>query len=186
MHRKYHGFWIRNTQQNRRKVDTFPERILPRIHNQRIVNLERLCDISDAMDEFNKTDIGTAARVACLRKVLRLVVVAYENISNKRWLGFLRTLYHKLLEFCQNGISEAYLTFSLFFPEMCTREIQPVFNFKTIYYSDGHLDDLSDDPVFGPLAKKVRYMSGYNKLWRQCKVRDAMPDGDWELDHACP
>lgn len=127
-------------------------------------------DILDVCYECDGIAVGSEDRAECIRKALRLVVQAYPAIKACHvWDSFQHNaLKNKLLYLCQKGLSEAYLTFSLFFPEMCTREIQPTFNFKTIYYSDDHLDELRIDPVFGPLAKNMRYMSGYNKQWRQC------------------
>lgn len=162
MHRPYHGFWIKDTKRNRRKVDQF-----------------LALECQDFSDEVKNTMTpeqvqimkkivynGREITVEQIRYVIRFMVMGYYDTR------MLKTVRNMLIKWCGYGITEAYLTFNMFFPEMCNREIQPYFNFKFKHhniqvYTDDHWYELLDDPIFGTLSEPVYFLSGFNRMWRE-------------------
>lgn len=116
-------------------------------------------------------------RNASMRTMVRNLVKMYVKLQTLFSAGHMRKLQlvirDKLLQMCAQGISEAYLGFSAFFSNMCTREIQPWFNFSSRHYTDEHWYSLQHDPVLRPVADQVYYLSGFNRMWRA-------ELGDWQ------
>jgi len=111
-----------------------------------------------------------AVRNALIRRTMRALIDLYVEIRSLFDAGYMMRLKHvirdKTLELCAQGISEAFLAFSVFFPTLCTSEIQPWFNFSSLHYSDAHWYTLKDDRVLRPVAEQVYYLSGFNREWR--------------------
>jgi len=119
-------------------------------------------------------------RVTYHRKMVRNMIKMYVMLQSLFSAGYMRkfqlVVRDKMLEMCAKGLSEGYLAFSVFFSNMCTREIQPWFNFSSSHYTDEHWYSLQHDPVLRPVAEQVYYMSGFNREWRA-------ELGDWQ---PCP
>lgn len=109
-------------------------------------------------------------RNVSMRKLIRNLIEKYVGLQSLFGAGHMRkfqlVMRDKLLQMCAQGISEAYLAFSAFFSNMCTREIQPWFNFSSRHYTDEHWYSLQHDPVLRPVAEQVYYLSGFNRMWR--------------------
>lgn len=127
-------------------------------------------DIRCILDKFSP-QASVQAKADVCREFLRQLVKCHPLITSAvdqwNWRNFLVELRHKLLEYCRSGVSEAFLVFGLYFPKMCTREIQPFFNFKGSCYTDAHWLSLELDPQFNKLGYKMFYMSGFNRNWRK-------------------
>lgn len=159
-HAQYREFWIKDTKCNRRKVDRFYAMTRDDFTHMKEATVQQCKLIHNAI--MNK-HYSQERRII---NVLRLVVM---GVYDYRLMPIMRD---RLLEWCQGGLTEAYLTFGRLFPNMCTREIQPYFNFygkngASTVYTDDHWYDLLDDRDFGPLTSKVYLMSGFNRMWRR-------------------
>jgi hypothetical protein len=195
MHIKYRDFWIRNTKTNRKTVDGFLKTTMPfkndkwhlgtrsGIYPQPGSGEQVLMSLKDAVLEQSaivKEAVGRHEEAKKLRELLRPLVKAHPYITVisphlRRLKNVMAAVRNALIEYCQDGVSEAYLVFHLYFPSMCTREIQPFFNYKasrSSVYTDDNWHSILTDVDFGPLSKDALYMSGFNRMWRTDLVSD--------------
>ena len=83
------------------------------------------------------------------------------------WDKFLKVLIKKCIEMMtKEGLTEGYITFKIFHPEMVTREIQPHFNFNGKAYSDDRWVEIVTSDFWKPYVRDIYFMSGFNRFWR--------------------
>jgi hypothetical protein len=130
------------------------------MHVERTLELTQFLDrTQDLIEQANTTELDTQERVVAVSAVLRWFIKSHALLLGHD--EFLHTIKQRALVFCSgHGIIEAYLTLWLFWPEMCTEEIQPWFPFCSdkSYYSEEHFLELKNDPDFGPLQNQASYL----------------------------
>lgn len=161
----YNGFFIRNTFANRICVNVFiyqePHRSDPHMFNN---------------SKFEQTGYSGLMSVKqkpgshiSLKQVLRDHVIYHDMISayHKKHKCLDEACIRALLGYCRKGITEAFLVFSLYYPKMCNKDIQPYFlRGPKSLYSDLQWFAITHDPVYKDLAVQCYFLSGFNRFGR--------------------
>jgi len=173
--------WIVPTDANRQKVDIFfDSKYVAPVQQPVVITPEEKVFIKKIEDLLMKklaeveSALGREAKAYFCGRVFRTVVHEHPIISRRvKWEKFVDKVKIKMIEMCNEGMIEAYIAFSVYFPEMCTREIQPFFFFggrnkktsigEKSVYSDRRLCSLLKDPVFGTHAAVMMNMT--NREW---------------------
>jgi len=186
--------WIVPTDANREKVDSFLAAMCVSSKRSQVITSEEKAIIKKVKDLLEKTESaeGRDAKAYFCGKVFREMIREHTIISGgDRWEKLVDQIKIKTLEMCSTeGMIDAYIAFSVYFPEMCTREIQPFLFFggrtkktstgENSVYSHRRVCELLKDPVFGPHMEVMLTMT--NLKWLSHASHEEFPQrtGEWK------
>lgn len=123
-------------------------------------------------------------RILAAKKLFRLLAFTYESWSElPEFESFKISTANKALSLAQQGMTEAFLVFSMIHPNLCTTQIQPHVNQDPLIYSDENWDRVVGDPVYSiDVLSHVYFLSGFNYLWKEELNVSQKHSSEWPLD----